>query len=64
VFTTKEVLQIARQAEENKTVKKLRRRPRNGAITLAIEEDKENDIESVSSDSGSDCISVAGSRQL
>lgn len=64
VFTTSEVLEIARQAEQPKMKEKACRRSQNKATVLAVEEDKENGLESVSNDSDSDCIIVAGSRAL
>jgi hypothetical protein len=61
VFTTSEILEIARQAEEPKTKGKLHSRSQKKATVLAVNEDKENELESVSSESESDCIVVAGS---
>jgi len=62
VFTTEEVLQIARQADHGKKDKKSCRELHSRAKTFIIQEGKENNIKSVSSDSGSDCIVVASNR--
>ena len=59
VFTTEEVLQIAREAEEETAAKKGRRRPPKRSVSVEIEENEENVLEDVSSDSESDCIIVA-----
>jgi hypothetical protein len=61
VFKTAEIFEIARQAVEPEKKKKLRNRSQNKAKVLATEEDKENNLLTVSSDSGSDCIVVEGS---
>jgi hypothetical protein len=59
VFTTQEVLDIVKAAEEETAAKKSRKRPRKGSISVEIEEDEEDELENVSSDSESDCIVVA-----
>ena len=60
VFTTSEIIKIARQAEEPKKKGKLHSRSQKKTTVLAVIEDKENKFESVSSESESDCIVVAG----
>jgi hypothetical protein len=59
VFTTAEVLQLVKEAEEASEAKKGHKRPRNRSISLEIEEDVENELENISTDSDSDCIIVA-----
>jgi hypothetical protein len=59
VFTTQEVLDIVKVAEEETAAKKSRKRPRKRSISVEIEEDEEDDIENIPSDSESDCIIVA-----
>lgn len=61
MLTKSEILEIARQAEEPKTKGKLQSRSQKKATGLAVDEDKENKLESVSGESESDCIVVAGS---
>ena len=58
VFSTQEVLEIAREAEKATAEKTSRKRRRKGSINMKIEKDKENTIENVSNDSDSDCIVV------
>jgi hypothetical protein len=62
VFSTAEVLGIAKEAEEATAAKKGRKRRRKRSISAEIEEDIENILEIVSSDSESDCIIVAAKR--
>ena len=62
VFSTTEVLQIAKEAEEETAAKKDRKRPRKRPISVEIVEDRENVPENVSSESQSDCIIVAKKR--
>ena len=59
VFTTQEVLDIVKAAEEETAAKKCRKRLRKRSISVEIEEDEEDELENVSSDSESDCIVVA-----
>jgi hypothetical protein len=59
VFSTQEVLDIVKEAEEDTAAKRSRKRPRKRSISVEIEEDEENELENVSSDSESDCIIVA-----
>jgi peptidoglycan hydrolase CwlO-like protein len=62
VFSTTEVLQIAKEAEEETAAKKGRKRPRKRSISVEIMEDWENVPENVSSESESDCFIVAKKR--
>jgi hypothetical protein len=64
VFSTQEVLEIARQAEENAATKQGRRRPRTTAINVEISGDEDEVLEIVRSNSESDCIIVANSRVI
>jgi hypothetical protein len=64
VFSTQEVLGIARQAEENAATKRGRRRPRTTAINVEISGDEDEVLKIVHSDSESDCIIVANSRAI
>ena len=57
-------LKLPVKAEEPKKGKKLRRQPWNRAKGLANEEGKESDLESTSTNSKSDRISIAGSGPL
>jgi len=59
VFSTEEVLQIAREAEGATAAKKARKRPQTRSISAEIEEAVESISENVSSDSESDCSIVA-----
>lgn len=59
VFSTQEVLEIARQAEEETARKKGRKRRRQASLSPEIEEEVEEDLENNSSDDDSDCIVVA-----
>ena len=59
VFSTQEVLDIVKEAEEETAAKKSRKRPRKRSISVEIEEDEGDELENVSSDSESDCIIVA-----
>jgi hypothetical protein len=64
VFSTQEVLEIARQAEENAATKRGRKRPRTTAIDVEISGDEDEVLEIVRSDSESDCIVVANSKAI
>jgi hypothetical protein len=64
VFSTQEVLEIARQAEENAATKRGRRRPRTTAIDVEITGDEDEVLEIVRSNSESDCIIVANSKAM
>ena len=64
MFSTQEVLEIARQAEENAATKRGRKRPRTTAIDVEISGDEDEVLEIVRSDSESDCIIVANSRAM
>ena len=59
VFSTEEVLKIAKQAEAQSTNKKPRGRPRKRPIAAVIESDEEEEQENISSDSDNSCIVVA-----
>lgn len=62
VFSTQEVLKIAKEAEEATAAKKGRPRPQKRAISVEIEDDEESVLENGSEDSDSDCIVVAASK--
>ncbi|KAM0711415.1 hypothetical protein Q7P35_002155 [Cladosporium inversicolor] len=64
VFSTQEVLEIARQAEENAATKRGRKRPRTTAVDVEISVDEDEVLEIMRSDSESDCIIVANSRAM
>ena len=64
VFSTQEVLEIARQAEENAATKRGRSRPRTIAINVEISSNKDEVLKIIRSDSESDCIVVANSRAI
>jgi hypothetical protein len=64
VFSTQEVLEIARQAEENAATKRGRKRQRTTAIDVEISGDEDEVLEIVRSDSESDCIVVANSKAI
>jgi len=58
VFSTQEVLEVARKAEEATAEKTSRKRRRTQPIIAEIEEQEEDLSKNVSSDSDSDCIVV------
>ena len=58
VFSTQEVLQIAREAEEASAQKTLGKRRCKGPTTVEIEMEQENVLEHISGDSEFDCIEV------
>jgi hypothetical protein len=60
VFSTAEVLKIAREAEKRPIAKKLRERPRKRPIEAVEEEDVEEEVlsDSTDSDSTASCIVV------
>lgn len=62
VFSTQEVLDIAKQAELEAAQKKPKKKVKEGAKATIIDNNKEEDIEIVFSDSDSDCIVVAATR--
>ncbi|KYG39858.1 hypothetical protein M433DRAFT_9751, partial [Acidomyces richmondensis BFW] len=62
VFSTAEVLQIAKEAEEATAAKKAGRKRKARPISLEIEDEVEDLLNSNPSDSGSDCIVVANTR--
>jgi len=62
VFSTAEVLQIAKEAEEVTAAKKAGRKRKARPISLEIEDEVEDVLNSDPSDSGSDCIVVANTR--
>lgn len=64
VFSTQEVLEIAREAEENTATKRGRKRPPTTAIDVEISGDEDEVLEIMRSDSESDCIIVANSRAM
>ena len=53
------MLKIAREAEKATIEKSSRKRRRKGSISIEIENRKEDIIKNISSDSDSDCITVA-----
>ena len=59
VFSTQEVLDIAHTAEAKAETKKKRKQPRKRTIDEALDEEKAEILENVSSSSDSDCIIVA-----
>jgi len=62
VFSTQEVLEIAKQAELDSAAKRGRKRTRTAAIDLEFSAGEDEVLEAVPIDSESDCIIVAGSR--
>ncbi|KYG41120.1 hypothetical protein M433DRAFT_159418, partial [Acidomyces richmondensis BFW] len=62
VFSTQEVLDIAKQAKLEAAQKKPKKKVKEGAKATIIDNNKEEDIEIVFSDSDSDCIVVAATR--
>ena len=58
VFSTQEVLEVARAAEQASEGKTSRKRLRKQSIAIEIEEQENEVVENVSSDSDSDCIAV------
>lgn len=63
MFSTEEVLQIAREAEEETAATKGRRRPRKRPVSVEIEKSGGKVLEDVSSGSESDCI-VVGKKKV
>ena len=59
VFSTQEVLEIARAAEAETSKKKKGSQARKRKIAETIEEEDDREFEMISSDSGSDCIVVS-----
>ena len=62
VFSTQEVLDIAKQAELEAAQKKSKKKGKQQTQAIIVEGDKQEDIEIVYNDSDSDCIVVAASR--
>ena len=62
VFSTQEVLEIAKEAEVQANHKKSRRQPRKLVDTVKIDSDEKEVFEDGSSEYGSDCIVVAMSK--
>ncbi|KAK0865998.1 hypothetical protein LTR87_015178, partial [Friedmanniomyces endolithicus] len=62
VFNTEEILDVVRKAEVEAGRLKPSKRRRTKPATTEVEEDVANDIENVSSGSGSDCIVVVQRR--
>ena len=62
VFSTQEVLEIAKEAELQASHKKSRRQPRKPIDSVKIDSDEEEVLENGSSEYESDCIVVAMSR--
>ena len=58
MFSTQEVLEIAKEAEKAIAEKTSRKRRREGSISVELGKDEENIIENVSNDLDSDCIVV------
>ena len=59
VFSTEEVLQIAKEAEEGTAATKGRRRPHKRSVSIEIEESGDKVLDNISSGSKSDCNIVA-----
>jgi len=64
VFSTQEVLEIAKQAEEETAQKKTKKSRNSRTIVTQIEEEEENIDENQSSESEDDCIIVASRASL
>ena len=64
VFTTQEVLDIVKEAEAETATKKGRKRPHRRSISVEIEDNEEDELENVVSDSESDCIIVAAKKLI
>jgi hypothetical protein len=62
VFSTQEVLEVARKAEKAIASKTSRKRPRKRPVPIEIEEQEEEVLENVSSSLDSDCIAVVARR--
>ena len=62
VFSTQEVLDIAKQAELEAAQKKSKKKGKQQTQAIIVEGDKQEDIEIVYNNSNSDCIVVAASR--
>jgi len=62
VFTTAEVLQLVKEAEEATVATKSRKRRRKRSPSVEIEDDEEVEFQNMASDSESDCIMVAQKR--
>jgi hypothetical protein len=62
VFSTAEVLEIAKEAEEATAAKKGRKRLRKRSISVEVEDAVGSVLDNVSSESESDCIIVAQKR--
>jgi len=62
VFSTAEVLQIAKEAEEVTAAKKAGRKRKARPISLEIEDEVEDVLNSDPSDSSIDCIVIANTR--
>ncbi|KYG40129.1 hypothetical protein M433DRAFT_9224 [Acidomyces richmondensis BFW] len=62
VFSTQEVLEIAKQAELEAAQKKPNKNAKQRAKDILFEEVEKEALETISSDSDSDCIIVAATR--
>lgn len=58
LFSTQEVLEIAKTAEAESSKKKTSKQPRKRSIEEATEKEDDRELEVISSDSDSDCIVV------
>ena len=64
MFSTEEVLEIAKEAEKKTAANKTRKKRKTSPIMVEMTQTRLDISESDVSDSGSDCIVVASSRQL
>ncbi len=64
MFSTEEVLEIAKEAEEKTAANKARKKRKPSPITVEMTQTKVDMSESDVSEAESDCIVVASSRQF
>ena len=64
MFTTKEVLNIVKEAEAEIAIKKGRKRLYRRSISVEIKDNKEDELENVVSNSESNCIIVAAKKLI
>ena len=62
MFTTEEVLEIAKKAESTSATKSTRKQPQKRPIQSILEDEEAEVLESESDSSASDCIIVAARR--